>query len=271
MPPALLAQAVDAPAFDALRLVVDPAYGVGLLLSLIRVAAFIVSSPILSGAWPPTGRLTFVIATGLFLARPVPDVVDIGPLIVAGATNAAIGISLGFLSGLIIYLFHVAGSLIDFSSGLIVGQVFDPSTGMLASVYGSLFGKVAVALFVVMGGLHVVVRGLAGSVALIPLDGSIVLSSDLAESAVRTAGDVMLAGVELGLPVLSSLLVAEVVLGLATRFAPQANVLLLGLPVKILIGISMVGIVVATMPAFAGDIVDDTGRTLTDILRSLSP
>lgn len=271
MPPALLAQAAETPAFDALRLVVDPAYGVGLLLSLIRVAAFTVASPILGRAWPPSGRLTFVVATGLFLSRPVPGIAEIGPLIVAGVTNAAIGISIGFLSGLIIYLFSVAGSLIDFSSGLAVAQVFDPSSGMLASVYGQLFGKAAVALFVVLGGLHVVIRGLAGSVELIPLDGAITLSADLAEAAVQTTGEVMYAGVELALPVLSSLLVAEVVLGLATRFAPQANVLMLGLPVKILIGITMVGIVVATMPAYAGDIVDDTARTITDILRSLSP
>lgn len=270
MPPALLAQTVDAPAFDALRLAVDPAYGVGLLLSLIRVAAFTVASPILGSAWPATGRLTFVVAAGLFLSRPVPGIADIGPLLVAGVTNAAIGISVGFLSGLIIYLFHVAGSLIDFSGGLAVAQAFDPTSGMLASVYGKLFGKIVLALFVVLGGLQVVMRGLAGSVELIPLDGSITLSADLAESAVRTTGEVMFAGVELALPVLSSLLVAEVVLGLATRFAPQANVLMLGLPVKILIGITMVGIVVATMPAYAGDIVDDMARTMSDILRSLA-
>lgn len=271
MPLVTLAQAADGAAFDALRLAVDPAQGVGLLLSLIRVAAFTVASPVLGRAWPATGRLTFVLAVGVFLTRPVPDVADLGPLIVAGVTNAAVGVSLGFLTGLLIHLFSVAGSLIDFSGGLAVAQAFDPSSGMLAAVYGTLFARTAVALFAVLGGLQVIVRGLAGSVRLIPLDGTVTLGPELAASAVRTAGEVMFAGVELALPVLSSLLVAEIVLALATRFAPQANVLMLGLPVKILIAMAMVGVVVATMPAAAGDLVEEVRRSTVDVLRSLRP
>lgn len=261
---------MDGPSLDALRLAVDPAYGVGLLLSMIRVAAFVISSPVLGKSWPATARLGLVVALSLFLTHPVEGVTNIAPLVVAASTNAAIGLALGFLSGMIMYLFTVAGSLIDVTSGLAVAQVFDPSAGTMTSVYGKLFAQTAVALFVVLGGLHVLVRGLAGSVRLIPLDGRVAMDGELAEAAARTAGEVMYAGAELALPVLSSLIVAEVVLGLASRFAPQANVLLLGLPAKLLITMTVVGTVVLTLPTVVGGVTSDMASTMTGILRVLA-
>lgn len=255
---------------DALRLAVDPAFGVGLLLAMTRVAAFVVSSPVLGKSWPATARLGLVIALSLFVSRPVAGIDEVGPLIVAAAANVAIGLSLGFLSGVILYLFTVAGSLIDIAGGLAVAQVFDPSSGALTSVYGKLFGQAAVALFVVLGGLHVLVRGLYGSVELIPLDGDVRLDGALAEAAVQAVADVMYGGVELALPVLSSLVVAEVVLGLASRFAPQANVLLLGLPAKLLLTMTVSGAVVVTLPASVRGIVVDMSTTMTDVLRVMA-
>lgn len=255
---------------DALRLVVDPAWGVGLLLAMIRVAAFVVSSPVLGTSWPATGRLAAVVAVSLFLTRPVPGVVDIGELIMAAGTNVAVGVALGFLSGLIVHLFTVAGSLIDITGGLAVAQVFDPSSGAMSAVYGKLFRQSALAVFVVIGGLHVLVRGLVGSVRLIPLDGSVALDGELAESAVHTAGQIMFAGVELALPVLSSLLLAEVVLGLAGRFAPQANVLLLGLPAKLMIAMTVSATVLITLPGSVRGVLEDMSQTISDVLRSMA-
>ena len=255
---------------EALELAVDPAFGVGLLLAMIRVAAFVVASPLLGSSWPATGRLAAVIAVATFLARPVPGVADIGPLVVAAATNAAAGIVLGYLSGVLIHLFTIAGALIDLSGGLALAQVFDAAAGFTTSVYDKLFRQVALTLFMVIGGLHVLVRGLARSVTVVPLDGRIVLDAGLADAAARAAADVVYAGAELALPVLASLLLAEVVLGLAGRFAPQANVLLLGLPAKLLIAATVVGTTMLTMPEAVRGLVAESGSTLADVIGSLA-
>ena len=44
----------------------------------------------------------------------------------------------------------------------------------------------------------------------------------------------LVAAVEMAMPALAALFVAEVVLGIASRFAPQANIFLLGLPAKVI-------------------------------------
>lgn len=255
---------------EALELVIDPAWGVGLLLSMVRVACFVVASPILGSSWPATGRLAGVVAVSTFMARPVPDVAEVAPLVVAAATNAAVGVAMGFLSGVLIHLFTVAGALIDLSGGLALAQVFDPTAGFMSSVYDKMFRQVALALFMVVGGLHVLVRGLVDSVAVVPLDGRISLDASLAEAATHSVGQLMYAGAELALPVLSSLLIAEVALGLAGRFAPQANVMLLGLPAKLLITMTLVGSVMLTLPDTVRGVVTDSSSTLVDVIRSLA-
>ena len=63
----------------------------------------------------------------------------------------------------------------------------------------------------------------------------------------------LIAAFELALPALAALFAAEVVLGIAARFAPQANVFLVGLPLKIITALGTVWLVVLLVPeTFSG-------------------
>ena len=64
---------------------VDATWLVGILLAIIRVAAFAVASPILAKVMPKVGRGAFAIAVALALARPIAHVPDLPGLIAAAA------------------------------------------------------------------------------------------------------------------------------------------------------------------------------------------
>src|SRR5690606_19472332 len=115
----------------------------------------------------------------------------------------------------------------------------DPSTGSQAAVFGRWFPQVAMALFVVLGGLPLVLAGLGRSVRAIPLDGSIDVHPDLLDYAVLQVGRLMVIGLELALPLAATLLITEVLLGMVSRLAPQFNVFLLGLPAKIWLALAI--------------------------------
>jgi flagellar biosynthesis protein FliR len=74
-----------------------------------------------------------------------------------------------------------------------------------------------------------------------PLDASLQLHAGLTGVVVTLVNEMVRAGVELALPVMGVMLMFELALGLAARFAPQANVFLLGLPAKLLAAITVVG------------------------------
>lgn len=211
----------------------------GLVLALTRVAAFVVASPVLGRAVPMTGRLAFTMAIGFFLTEPVAAPDNMFALAGFVVVNAVIGVVLGFLTGLMFQLFAVAGSLVDLTSGLSLASVYDPSQGEPAAVFSRMFNLVAVTIFVLVGGLHLLVSGLAISVDAIPLDGQITMRGGLVSMTLTLISRMIIAAIEVALPVLSALFLAEIVLGLAGRFAPQANILLLGLPAKLLLTFSM--------------------------------
>ncbi len=251
-----------------MTILLEPAAMAGLILAMIRVGAFAVASPILRG-FPVTGRLAFSLAVGLALAEPALAAPTMAELVAAAAINLTVGIVLGFLTGLVFYLFEVAGALVDITSGLNAGQVFEPLTGTSNTVLSRGFMFTALVLWLVMGGDRLAVEGLAATVAAIPLDGTISLAPGLADVAVRISGTMLRAAVELAMPALAALFVTEVGLGIATRFAPQANVFSLGLPGKLLAAMLSVGLVFAAFPSAIDGSLDATRDTIVTVIRGL--
>ncbi len=248
---------------------IDAAWGVGFVLALVRIAAFAVTSPIIGRSIPATGRLAFTVGVAVAAVRPVHGVVELGDLITAAVINAAIGGALGILTGMIIYLFMVAGGILDLISGLFVSQVFDPISGVQGGVYARLFNLTATTLFLVAGGLTVLVSGLVGSVRVLPLDASLSPDPALAGLAIDLISTLVRAGVELALPIMGVMLMLELALGLAARFAPQANVFLLGLPAKLLTSITVVGAAWTLFPDMMALTEQTFARTLEGVLRGL--
>lgn len=248
---------------------IDTAWVAGTLLVMIRVAAFVVSSPIIGRAIPATGRTAFTVAVSVALATPIPAALDVGGLLGAAMVNAVIGFTLGFVSGMIVHLFATAGGIVDFISGLSVGTVFDPMQGEQGSVFSRLFHLTGMALLLVGGGLGLVIGALAASVRLLPLDGGLAPVGLLPSTVVDLTVRVLREGVELVLPVIGVLLLLELAFGLAARFSPQANVLLLGLPAKLLTSITVVTAAFLLFPDAVADVQVTIGRAAEAALRGL--
>ena len=63
-----------------------------------------------------------------------------------------------------------------------------------------------------------------------------------AEGLISVTARLFVLGLQMAAPVMLSLLLTEVVLGLVGRSAPQMNLLMLGFPVKLAVGVTMLGI-----------------------------
>jgi flagellar biosynthetic protein FliR len=138
----------------------------------------------------------------------------------------------------------MAGDFIDLSTGLGSAQSLDPTSGVSASIGVRILNLSATALLFASGGHLLLVRGFvkAGST----LDQ--VNLDRLGESILGLVGTMMLAAIEIALPVAGSLLIAEVGLALLGKAAPQLNVFQLGFAVKILFGLFLLGTSIVLLP-----------------------
>jgi flagellar biosynthetic protein FliR len=246
-----------------LDFVVNADWVAGMLLASIRVAGFVVVSPIFKPI-PTLGRTALILVLGYTFADPLAGSGDIAVLLTGGFTNAIVGLTLGFLTGLIFYLFTVGGALIDFTSSLGAAAIFDPMSADRVTVFARIFNMMALALFLVLGGDRLLAAGLGVSFDAVPVDGTISLSGGLAEVALELMGRMMIGAIEMAMPALAALFIAEVVLGIAARFAPQSNVFLIGLPVKLFAALASVSAVLLLVPETMDGvmgIIQDTFKT----------
>lgn len=248
---------------------IDAAWTVGLMLSIVRVASFVVTSPFIGKTIGAPARVAFTVAIGAALSYPVPAALDVPGLIGAAVANAVVGGVLGFVTGLILHLFAVGGGVVDFVSGLSVATVFDPLSGNQGAVFQRMFNLTAVALFLVSGGLSLLVGALYGSTRVLPLEGGLAPTAILPETVTNLVSTLFRSGVELVLPVVGVLLMVELALGLAARFAPQANILMLGLPLKIITAITVVGAAFVLFPDAMAEIRTTFGDATDAALRGL--
>ncbi len=222
----------------------------GLLFAITRVAGLVMGAPQLARRVPMVGRTALGLSVGWFLATPVSESsLTLGAMFAGILMNFAVGIVLGFITTLIFQVFSTAGGAIDISSGLGISAVFDPQSGTQITVFERFFDLVAMTLFFIMGGPRLLVAGLAGTVEAVPLDGSISLQANLADVAVDALSRFFLAGLEIAMPALAALFLAEMVLGVAARMLPEANIFLLGLPVKLGVVFVAVGVVLLSFPS----------------------
>jgi flagellar biosynthetic protein FliR len=147
--------------------------------------------------------------------------------------------------------------------------VLDPVSGHSAAIFARAFNLTAVALWFVLGGDHLAIDALNATVRAIPLDGAISLAPGLAETAVNLVADMLLAAIQLAIPSLAALMVAEVALGVASRFAPQANVFALGLPAKLIAAIATTSLVLAGFPSAVQSSMESTRQIVVTTIHGL--
>ena len=221
---------------------------IALLLGLARAAGFIAICPPFSSSAIP-GRVKAIIAVSFALAsagtQAVPENLQgQAQFLGAVATQAALGLALGFGVYVLFSAIGAAGDLVDLSIGFSAAQALDPVTGVQGSVVTRLFNYTATALLFSTGGHILLVRGFVRSGAAVQTFSL----SHLGQSAIAASAQLFVAAIEIALPVAGSLLVAEIALAMLGKAAPQLNVFQLGFAVKIVVGVTLLGLSVTLLP-----------------------
>lgn len=226
----------------------------GVLLLATRVAALLLLTPVLYAVPVPlTARLLITLGLACVIAMPFQEQFafaphDLGELVRGMLHEAAVGATLGLGVLTAFAGFALAGRLVDIQVGFGVAQVFDPLTRTRLPILSSVFSLFAVVFFFVVNGHHALLRGIAYSVERIPVgSGASMLSA--AEPLVRQVAALFALGFALAGPIVLMLLLLEMVLGVLSRGLPQLNMLVLGIPVKILAGLLLLSVWAGTLAA----------------------
>ncbi len=161
--------------------------------------------------------------------------------------ECSVGFIIGLVSSLIFAATHLSGEVLGRHMGLGLARMIDPNMGGQTSVVAQFESMVALMLFLAISGHHLLVLAMCDSFEVVPL-GAVRCQADMALDIVRITGRLFPIAIKITAPAFVILIVTTVVIGLVARFVPQMNVLIVGLPLKIAVGI--VGLA-ACVPMFA--------------------
>ncbi|OFA06685.1 flagellar biosynthetic protein FliR [Duganella sp. HH101] len=222
---------------------IDPAWMLAVFYTALRLGVVLMMTPIFSNlAGLVTVRVLLTLAlssllvSGLHAALPAPAL-EIGPVLLNALAEVVTGVTLAFGIFAAFGAFSVAGKILDVQSGFGLGNVYDPVTRTGAPLFATMLNLVAVAVFFGMDAHHALLRGIAFSLRQVaPGSGFHALDP---EAAIRQFGLMFSLGVALIIPVMLCLLLAETGLAVVSRVLPQMNVFVVGVPVKIVVGLAV--------------------------------
>jgi len=223
---------------------------IGYLLASVRIVAWLaIVPPFSTRAVPAMAKV--VLALGLaFTATPTLQSFPTGTpeLLVLALTQVAIGASMGFVTMLLFSVVAAAGSIVDVFGGFSMAQGFDPLGMNQSTVFGRSHQMLATTLLLVSGGHLIVIGGLLRSFEVVPLGETPALEH---HSSVLTTAFTMffLTAVQIALPLVAVLFIADLGLALLTKVAPQLNALNVMFPAKIGLTLLVIGL---TLPALPG-------------------
>jgi flagellar biosynthetic protein FliR len=225
---------------------------VAFLLATARSAAWLVISPPFSSRVIPS-RIKALLAAAFALvvtprlAASAPPL-ELAPLLSSLVQQVAMGVALGFLTALIFAAVQAAGDLIDLFGGFSLAFAFDPLMQTGNSVFGKLYGLLAVTLLFASSGHLLILRGFMATFDVLPLDASMSFAT-LGDLLTQGLAEMFVAALQIAGPLIAVLFLADVGLGLLTRVSPMLNVFSLGFPAKILLTLVLVGMSFPLIPA----------------------
>lgn len=212
-----------------------------LFLVLMRTTGFVVAAPILGHRTVPAPvKAGLAVVLALTLARSAAVHEAPLPVLVAAPIELAIGLCLGFIISLGFHAVELGGRLLSLQMGLSLGAVFSPTSQEGSTALDPFFSVFAGLLFLALD-LHLaIVRALASSFTTLPIGGG--WPTDLWLLAARMTALALELGTRIAMPLALVLLLTELAVALLARAIPQINVFILGLPIKIMVGIAVAAI-----------------------------
>lgn len=179
-----------------------------------------------------------------------------------------IGMVLGFVGRVVFSGFELAAHFIAAQMGFSLAGTIDPSTQAQTTAFGTIAQMLGLVALLAADGHHWFLAATIKSFSNVA-PGSFAFSAELLDVFLRLSAQSLAVGVTLAAPAIIVLLSVEFALELFGRTAPQFQVFILGFPLKIGVGLWLIGASLYFMPNALRDILSGIHHGLIQVLNSI--
>lgn len=212
------------------------------LLLFGRISGLFLSAPIFASRQLPVRiKVLTIVILAATLAYFVPiqysqAILNPVHFLAAIIIEVLIGYTIGFVIYILFGAIQLAGQLMDMQMGFGIVNVVDPQTGTQIPLLGNLTQTLALLVYLAVDGHHYLLQAIAQSYKFIPVLG-LSLDAKFTKLLVEISVFMFIIAVKIAAPIVIAVLTTDIAMGFIARTVPQMNVFIVGLPLKILVGL----------------------------------
>jgi flagellar biosynthetic protein FliR len=241
------------------------------LVVLARVGGLVTFAPFWSHR-AATAKIRIILAavlalglTPLLMSKIETPPSEIGPLTLILFGEVLIGMVLGFVGRIVFSGFELAAYLIASQMGFSLAGTIDPSTQAQTTAFGTIAQMLGLMALLAINGHHWFLAATIKSFST-TAPGTFSFTPELLDIFLRLSADALVVGVTLAAPAIIVLLAVEFALEFFGRTAPQFQVFVLGFPIKIGVGLWLIGASLYFMPGALRDVLGGIHQGLIRVL-----
>ncbi|MBN1106938.1 MAG: flagellar type III secretion system protein FliR [Deltaproteobacteria bacterium] len=229
-----------------------PLFGAGGVPALWKAGLSFLLAAILTPVVPPPARLP----------GSLPEV------ILGLGSECILGLFLAFGARILLSSVQLAGQFMSFQMGFSMARAIDPVTGEQSTSLSQFLYLFTLLIFFAIDGHHMLIRALAASFTLVPLN-TFTLSRSLSEALISASVQMFLVGLKIAAPIMIALFLSNLCLGIVARTVPQVNILMIGFPLNIGIGLIFFGLTLTSLTPLITELIKNIGELLMGMLRAM--
>lgn len=211
------------------------------LLIFVRITSFVISAPIFSGRQIPAplkiglSAMLTILCVGV-VKDPVQSVSN-GTLVLLILKEFFVGIVLGMAANIMFYSVQFAGTLIDVQTGFSMATLFDPTSQTTMQLTGRFKNILAILFFFATDAHHLLIQGILASFDWVSVNDAVPAWMDgrISTFFLMCVKQMFVLGFMMAIPILGTLLIVDVALGIIARTVPQMNIFAIAPPLKIIL------------------------------------
>ncbi|MDD3172571.1 MAG: flagellar biosynthetic protein FliR [Herbinix sp.] len=225
------------------------------LLILVRITGFMFTAPFFSLSNVPirvkTGLAIFLTAI-LFYTVPSsqPEYDTIMGYSILVISEAIAGAIMGFFTNIAYYIIAFSGQLFDMEIGFSMINELDPITKIETTISANFYGYLILLMMIITNLHHYFLRAIIDSFKIIGV-GRINLNPGMYQLMIQFITDYFIIGFRIALPVFAAILVVNTILAILAKVAPQMNMFVIGIQMKIFVGLIVLALIIGLIPSVA--------------------
>ncbi len=244
------------------------------LLVVVRTGCFFAVSPIF-GSKAVNSRIRVLTAACVSLAIfsvldvPLPEYTTVWGFSGLIIKEALVGLAMGFISSFVMSILVMAGEFIDREIGFTMSSNFDMNTGAMITITAELYDRIVSVIILITNMHFYILTAIVQSFQIVPVGQISPNLPILYTTVLEFIAQFFIIGFKIAMPVFISATILNIILGILAKSSPQMNMFVVGLQLKVFVGLLVLVVTIMFIPDIANYLMDTMRRMINVLLGGL--